>query len=283
MFKKYSMLRYRILNSKIPLARRALQFTNSIIEASLAGPMNFAHVVEYPKCGGSWVRNMLRTYRGTKIFTYDRLLQKNDVILCHRCFTQRYKKPIVVVRDPRDLYVSFYHYENSFTLSDQHSPIFDDFQHNPNRPVRDDFNEYLKVKLTKPSHPWFYYSQFLDSWLNVQENCLIRYEDCLKDPESQLISMIRFLNDPLDLERLEETVRTTSFAAVTEQKYGERRETGETDNTKFHRKGISGDWKNHFNESSCKLIETIEGRSLRRLGYETNANWITDFTDTLCG
>ena len=258
-----------------------MQLTNSAIETTLAGLLNLAHVVEYPKCGGSWVRNMVRTYRGSRLYTYDWPLKKNEVILCHRRFTRRFKKPIVVVRDPRDMYVSFYHYENSYALSDQYSPIFEYFQHDPDRPVRDDFYEYLKAKLLHSSHPWFYYSQFLNSWLSRAGICLIRYEDCLADPESQLASMIRFLDDPLDLNRIAEAVEQTSFSAITEEKYGKRRAAGEADNTKFHRKGVSGDWKNHFNEESCKLIETIESSSLRRLDYESDASWIKNFIDTL--
>jgi hypothetical protein len=179
------------------------------------------------------------------------------------------------------MYVSFYHYEITFALSNQHSPVFTYFQHNPDRPVREDFHEYLTAKLLHSSHPWFYFSQFLDSWINRAGICLIRYEDCLVDPKSQLASMVRFVNDPLDMDRLEETVKQTSFAAITKQKYGESRISGDTDNTKFHRKGVSGDWKNYFNENSCKLIETIEGSSMRRLGYESDARWIADFVDTL--
>lgn len=275
------MLIYRALNPNIPISRRVLQLTNLLIEATLADPLSLAHVIEYPKCGGSWIRNMLRTYRGTSLFTYNRLLQKNEVILCHRRFTRRFRKPIVVVRDPRDMYVSFYHYENSFALSDQHSPIFKHFQHNPDRPIREDFYEYLKVRLLYSSHPWFHFSQFLDSWLNRTGICLIRYEDCLADPKSQLASMVRFVNDPLDMDRLAETVKQTSFTAITKQKYGASRNAGDADNSKFHRKGVSGDWKNHFNESSCKLFETIDGRSLKRLGYESDSRWIANFIDTL--
>ena len=130
---KYATLKYRVLNPNIPVSRRILQFTNSAIETTLAGPLNIAHVFEYPKCGGSWVRNMVRTYRGTSLLTHDRLLHKNKVILSHRRFTTRFKKPIVMVRDPRDMFVSFYHFENSYALSNQHSPIFEHFQHDPDR------------------------------------------------------------------------------------------------------------------------------------------------------
>lgn len=271
------MLKYRALNPNVSPAKRLLQLTNNSIEAALAHRLHLAHVVEYPKCGGSWVRNMVRTYRNQELFTYDRLLRRGDTILCHRLFSRNIKKAIVVVRDPRDMYVSFYHYENSFALRNRHSPLFEHFQHDPERPLREDFHAYLEAKLLHPSHPWFYFSQFLDAWLNRPGTCLVRYEDCLTEPATQLASIIRFLGDPLDLDRLAEAVAATSFSAVTKEKYGQARKAGEADNTKFHRKGVSGDWKNHFNGDSCRLIETIEGRSLRRLGYETDASWIEDF------
>ena len=48
----------------------------------------------------------------------------------------------------------------------------------------------------------------------------------------------------------------------------------------FERKGIAGDWRNHFDPRSCELLERHEGESLRRLGYEADASWIERFVTT---
>lgn len=269
----------RVFNRKVKLSQRAFQVGNAVLEATMSRPLNIVHVVEFPKCGGSWVRNMLRTYRSTELFTYDRLVGRDEVVLTHRLYKRRYAKPIVLVRDPRDLYVSFYHYDNSYEYSDQNSVLFRHFKHDEARPIREDFYEYLHAKLLIKSHPWFFYSQFLDSWLSRPNVCVVRYEDCLLEPETQLIRMLRFLDDPIDLERVAETVADTSFQAITRKKYGDSRKAGEGDNSKFHRKGIAGDWKNHFNSDACRLLERVEGCSLRRLGYESDSRWVERFKE----
>lgn len=267
----------RVFNRRVKLAQRFLHLSNAGIEAALSGPLHLAHVVEFPKCGGSWVRNMLRTYRDTDLFAHDRVLRHRDVIMVHRLYRRRFPRPIVVVRDPRDLYVSFYYYETAFERRDPSSVLFKYFHHDPQRLLQEDFHDYLRVKLLRLTHPWFFYSQFLDAWLKRAQVCVVRYEDCLAEPETQLIRMLRFLGDDIDLERVERTVQQTSFSAITQARYGQTRSPGEEDKTKFHRKGIAGDWRNHFNAASCRLLEKLEGTSLRRLGYEADAGWIERF------
>ena len=273
------MLKYRLFNPNVSLLQRGLQVTNAFLEVSLGKSWHLAHVLEFPKCGGSWVRNMIRTYRGTELFTYNRIIGKSEVVMAHRLYHRRFSHPIVVVRDPRDMYVSFYYYETVSEHSDSNSLLFRYFQHDPDRPVQDDFYEYLRIKLLKLTHPWFFYSQFLDSWLNRPDTCVVRYEDCLAEPENQLIRILRFLNDPVDFDKVGRTVEKTCFKSITKTKYGKSRSPGEEDNSRFHRKGISGDWKGHFNEKSCHLLEKMEGASLRRLGYELDSGWIERFTD----
>ncbi|MEO1576527.1 MAG: sulfotransferase domain-containing protein, partial [Pseudomonadota bacterium] len=123
-------------------------------------------------------------------------------------------------------------------------------------------------------HPWFDYSQFLDDWLGRPGTCLVRFEDCLADAATELTRMLRYLDEPIDLDKINEVVEATSFKAITREKYAENRDAGQTDNSKFHRKGVAGDWKNHFNAEARALFEQIEGSSLRRLGYESDGSWV---------
>lgn len=271
------MLKDRLLNPNVPFARRSVQAANIILEAAFGRYLGLVHVLEHPKCGGSWVRNMIRTYLGTELFLHDRLIRPREVIMSHRLHRRRFRKPIVVVRDPRDMYVSYYHFQTSYEISGRDLSLNRHFHHDPARPVEEDFADYLRARLLYPAHPWFYYSQFLDSWLNRPKICVVRYEDCLRDPEAELVRMIRFLGHPIDLERIRSTVEATSFKTITQEKYGKAREAGREDNTKFHRKGVVGDWRNYFNEEACRLLQKIEGYSLWRLGYEKDETWIDRF------
>jgi hypothetical protein len=51
------------------------------------------------------------------------------------------------------------------------------------------------------------------------------------------------------------------------------RERGEENRNRFYRKGVAGDWKNHFGDEEKRIFKDIAGDMLIRLGYETNLAW----------
>lgn len=276
---KNKTIAQRVFNKDVTLKNKIFYISNGALMPFLCKKLEIVHVVEFPKCGGSWVRNMIRTYMNKDLFINNRLISKNDVILSHKMFTATYKNPVVVVRDPRDMYVSFYHYETNYKKRSNKPAIYDYFIPDPDRNQKEDFYEYLKAKMLNKSHPWFFYSQFVDSWVNVPNICLVRYEDCLKDAGKQLIKIMRHLDRTIDFDRIDNAVQKTSFKSITKEKYGVSRAAGDADNSKFHRKGIAGDWKNYFSRESCELFDKLEGRLLIDLGYESDESWIAEFFD----
>ena len=40
------------------------------------------------------------------------------------------------------------------------------------------------------------------------------------------------------------------------------------------RKGIVGDWKNHFTPASRAMFDEFAGEQLIKLGYETDNSWV---------
>jgi len=268
------MWRERIFNPNVSLKTRGYQVANALLSPFVVGPLGISHVLEFPKSGGSWIRNMVRSYLGSEPFYNDRLLFRDAVIHGHRLHRFVYRRPIVVVRDPRDLYTSLYHHECHMDDRESRLSIERHFTHDPERSVDDDFEAYLRARLIEPNHPWFFFSQFVDSWAGRPSTCLVRYEDFLIEPETQLIRIVRFLGRRVDLDRIREAVEINSFAAQTRIRYGQERAQGEEDNSKFLRKGVAGDWRNHFNADACELFEKLEGPSLRRLGYERDASWV---------
>jgi hypothetical protein len=258
----------------VPIQRRAYQAANAVIAAVFGGPLRICHVVEFPKCGGSWISNTIRSYVGSSFNDGYRLVGRDEVIQKHVRYRPDLTRVVVTVRDPRDMFVSAYYHETSFADREKSLPIERYFRKDPERPIAEDFAEYLEAKLLHVTHPRFFYSQFLDSWLGRPGVCVVRYEDFLEDAEAQLIRVVRFLERPVELDRIRAAVVANSFENTTRRLYGVERATGVEDNTRFVRKGIVGDWKNHFNERSCQLLEKFEGSSLRRLGYERDGKWI---------
>ncbi|HED14499.1 MAG TPA: hypothetical protein ENI62_12740, partial [Gammaproteobacteria bacterium] len=236
------MMIQRLFNPEVSLEHRAYQIANAFITRLLCKPLSLVHVVEYPKSGGSWIRNMIRSYQGSRLFTGEGLIHRGDTVLVHRLYASHYCRPIIVVRDPRDIYVSFYYYETQYENRGKSLEIDKYYKRDPDKSLREDFAAYLEKKLLYPTHPWFFFSKFLDSWLNRPYICVVRYEDCLSDAEAQLVRILRFIDQPVDLELVRSTVEAANFKNITREKYGVSRKPAEANNLKFHRKGVAGDW-----------------------------------------
>lgn len=255
---------------------RLRQAANTVTTMLLSRPLGLIHVIEYPKCGGSWVRNMVQTYVGTPRFFDDRLIWRNDVIQVHRLPRVWYVRPVVVTRDPRDMYVSFYYHDNHYRRREKHLGVHHFFQHDPSRPLREDFALYLEAKLTHVTQPPFSLGAFVRAWQERAGATWVRYENCLANSEAELTRVVQTLGLSLDRERIRSAVASNSFENATRAR-GRPRRPGEADPGEFERKGVAGDWKNHFDRRSCELIQRFEGETLRALGYEPDASWIERF------
>jgi hypothetical protein len=259
-----------------PLRVRLRQGANVAIAAALGQPFGLIHVIEYPKCGGSWVRNMLADYTGTPHFLDDRLVRPRDVIQVHRLPKPWYRRAVVVTRDPRDMYVSTYYHETQYRKREKHLIIERYFRHEPSRPLHEDFAAYLEAKLGHSTHPPFMLHEFVAAWRARSDVVWVRYEDCLANGEAELTRIVQELGLPLDAAHVRQAVESNSFRNATRAR-GKERKPGEADPGSFERKGVAGDWRNHFDRHSCELLERYEGSSLRALGYEPDASWIERF------
>ena len=111
-------------------------------------------------------------------------------------------------------------------------------------------------------------------WLDRPRICLVHFEDMLSDPEAQLVRILNFTERPVNREHVRRVVAENSFEELTRRRDGKTRESGQGDNSKFLRRGVAGDWRNHFNARSCELIWKHAGSALERLGYESDSTWI---------
>lgn len=69
-------------------------------------------------------------------------------------------------------------------------------------------------------------------------------------------------------ERLQQIVDANQFT-----KLAGGREPGQEDVKSHYRKGVAGDWRNHFNEEHIALFKENFNDLLIRLGYETGDSW----------
>jgi hypothetical protein len=157
-------------------------------------------------------------------------------------------KYIYIARNPKDVAVSYYYHVASLKQLD-----FDrDW---------DCFYE-LFMKDEVPFGSWFNHT--LDWWLHKNENNILfmKYEDMKIDLKASVKRIAYFMGYQLDDHKIEQIYEQCTFEAMKSNPLADpdhvvyHLEKMKEDSTPFLRKGIIGDWRNHFtNEQSLRLNE----------------------------
>ena len=85
---------------------------------------------------------------------------------------------------------------------------------------------------------------------------------------SRVLANARWRARQLPLRRLRDIVEANQFT-----KLAEGRQPGQEDVKSHYRKGVPGDWRNHFNEEHIALFKQQFNDLLVKLGYETDDAW----------
>jgi len=115
------------------------------------------------------------------------------------------------------------------------------------------------------------YLEELEQWYRTPFAYKIRYEDLYKDPRKVIADTVRWLGLPVEDAEISRVVRHHSFEAATGRKPGQEQKNHPK------RKGITGDWRNHFDDACISAFKTSrDGRwnaLLLEMGYEQNPDW----------
>lgn len=99
----------------------------------------------------------------------------------------------------------------------------------------------------------------------------VRYEDLHARPQEQAARLFEFLGTGGD----EQTVRACVEAASFRRASGGRA-PGEEDRAAHLRKGVVGDWREHFDEDAARAFEAAAGPLLAELGYASPAAFVRE-------
>jgi hypothetical protein len=167
-----------------------------------------------------------------------------------------------MVRDPRDVVVSSY------------------FSHLYSHPEFGDLADYRRSLQAIPKEHGLLLEmerrslqfRLMRSWNYEQENVLeLRMEDVTADPHGYIQKIAGFLgldaHPGFDAARVADIVDGHAFEVKAQ------RPVGVEDVHSHYRKGVAGDWRNHFTEEHVAYFKEHYGDLLLQLGYETSPHW----------
>lgn len=178
------------------------------------------------------------------------------------------RRTIYIMRDGRDTMVSGY-----FHFVREGGATGSQLERQLGRPlavdkIRENLADYIRFMIANRSATLDYRSHLLEWKRHRDDYATVRYEDLLTDPAGELTRALRQVTgaEP-DRERIDLAVASHDFSRVT------KRQKGTEDHGDFVRKGISGDWRNHFTREAATVFHDYAGDLLLDLGYETDRDW----------
>lgn len=185
-------------------------------------------------------------FAATKTLDEFRSLADPRVFTTHAKFTDAFKRVIYLVRDPRDVMVSYYYHHLRSVLSFDMG--IDEFVlRNGMRPG--DWGEHVLGWLEKPS----------------DSKQVVRYEDLHATPEATFRKVIEFCGLEVSDEQLGAYIGKSSFDNM--RRLEETKHSGNVRRIRFVRQGKVGDWCAELPDSSVKLIESRYTNIMHELGY----------------
>ncbi|XP_066401737.1 sulfotransferase 6B1-like [Molothrus aeneus] len=169
---------------------------------------------------------------------------------------QNHAKILLLIRNPKDVATSYYHFSNGMALLPSYE-TWDDF-----------FTDFMTKKMA-----WGCCFEYLSEWNKYadKENIMtITYEDVKENPALSVKNIATFFGIPLTEEQLQLVVERSSFQSM---KKNSDKTHGSLGNILFRKGGVS-DWKNLFTEDQSKKMdkafeEHIAGMKLgKRLKYD---------------
>lgn len=222
-------------------------------------------LVTYPKSGSHWLRcivcliqtkgdptstfanecipwiELRNNYRAVSNKEGSRVMASHlPTQLFPKSFFSSKAKVIYLVRNPRDVLVSGYYYLNALELIKEQVPwkIY--------------FDNFMQGKVYFGS--WFEHTH---GWISLRERenvLVLSYEELKKDTRNAIKKICEFLGEKLESGELDLVLKYSSFEIMKEN-WKSQKTLFKKENLFLMRKGITGDWKNHFTVAQAEAFD----------------------------
>jgi len=235
-------------------------------------------LTSYPRSGNTWTRflvgNLVHTEEAVTFLNVERLvadmykhsdhylrhLPRPRIMKSHEVFDPRYKRVIYIVRDPRDVAISQYHWEM------KQRAVADGC------PIETFLPPWIEGKVWDRLGNW---GDHVTSWMSTRGESdrfvVLRYEDLIADPARELVKVANLLGIEPAPERLARAVELSSADRMRHLEETQGKKWVQTRYTRqdkpFVRKAASGGWKAVLPPQSVAAIEAAWGHVMIPLGY----------------
>ena len=169
-------------------------------------------------------------------------------------------KAFFILRDPRDIVISWYY---SAKYSHRLISVIPELRGNLERLSFDDGVKYIIDKIADYG-TFSAQRSWVSDGVNISNTRVFRYEDFATDNAAFFKDLFNFLDVAIPTAEFENLLKKNSFESLSQG-----RSQGHENISSHYRKGISGDWKQHFNDTTMSHFEDVTGDLLELLGYQS--------------
>ncbi|MEO1670470.1 MAG: sulfotransferase domain-containing protein [Cyanobacteria bacterium J06631_2] len=168
-----------------------------------------------------------------------------------------------LIRDGRDVMVSYYFFHRAY-FNPRNFSFAKRYLVKTRNLVRQSFKATdseadFSLFLRQHTDEWV---SHVTTWLKRHPTAIIRYENLKAIPNQTLQDVFAELGVEVAPATVQQALEIFDFKQLA------KRKEGEEDRSSFFRKGIVGDWQNHFSPADLEFFESKAASVMQQVGYE---------------
>ena len=224
-------------------------------------------LVSYPKSGNTWFRFLVAHLRGHEA-TFANIeqlvpdiyrstgremqrLPSPRVLKSHEPFDPRYPRAIYVVRDPRDVAVSYFHYLRKQRQLEEETTL----------------DELVEMFVAGQLDRYGTWGENVAGWMTADRTLRIRYEDALRDTPATLRTIAEFAGWDVTDDAIQRAIAASAADKMRESEHEWTALEGSRDDIAFVREARSGGWRDVLSGDAVARIERAFAPQMQALGY----------------